>query len=466
MQSIYLFIIILYFSIGCKLFNKTIITGEKVNLVAFVIGSNINVYKEPNYSSETVTTFVNNTQFQIIEKQIKDNDRKNLFWYKVTKDSITGYVSEDEEKRIDKPNLTTIEDFSIEEDFLVNADSLRLREIPSLTGKVLTNLVRNTKVKVIGRSKIYETIDNRHDYWVKVKTENSTIGFCFHGFLYPNSLIEGYDTKRVNDFFEYKEGMIFYKSIDDPTPQPITKLFGNMIINLQTGDILPIEYIHKKGSSIFYEVNTEVTSSNINSFETSHISGFFKASDLRRITSILEFTFEKYGFKDKDFYEFLKRNPKNKNLDLRKVKLTPIKHNSMELFHVLISYDSYVSSSDTSEAIIYIKKEGEYLEIFKQEGRYSDDVELHDFDNDGISELILKDHGRMSSTYRLYKISSNRLVEILKLKIGEPFTEADSVFASYKLEGDFLKLKFNLDGSTSDKDKTYKYVKGNFVLNK
>jgi len=67
-------------------------------------------------------------------------------------------------------------------DYYLTQDNLRLRDIASLSGKVLTVISAYDWVKILEEGK-EETIDGITSVWVKVKLLNNKEGWCFGGYL-------------------------------------------------------------------------------------------------------------------------------------------------------------------------------------------------------------------------------------------------------------------------------------------
>ena len=61
----------------------------------------------------------------------------------------------------------------------VNAEKANLRIAPLAIASILEILVKNTPVKIIGRTKNKVKIGKNMDYWYRIKLENKTEGWIY-----------------------------------------------------------------------------------------------------------------------------------------------------------------------------------------------------------------------------------------------------------------------------------------------
>ncbi len=74
-------------------------------------------------------------------------------------------------------------DYNIKEgDLTPTVNNLRLRESPSLNGKIIRSLKQGEKLEVLERGNIVD-VNDVSGHWVKVKTEKGEVGWCFDAYL-------------------------------------------------------------------------------------------------------------------------------------------------------------------------------------------------------------------------------------------------------------------------------------------
>jgi len=93
-------------------------------------------------------------------------DGEKGYWIKVMTDKkVTGWIFHIQNKL-----------------FFSKVDTLRLRESPSIDGKIIRNLIKGEKLELLEKGKV-ETINGVKGTWVKVKTEQGEVGWCFDAYL-------------------------------------------------------------------------------------------------------------------------------------------------------------------------------------------------------------------------------------------------------------------------------------------
>jgi uncharacterized protein YgiM (DUF1202 family) len=138
-------IFLVLFSVSCK--KEKNLTKS---LTSYVIGnSTVSLYEKMDVTSKIILSLEQNTEFQILEKEIVDPVNKKLSWYKVAYNDKLAYVSE---RDYESNNISIFETEKSTEPYYVLASSLRLRKSPTLTGEIITNLPQKTQVTILEKS--------------------------------------------------------------------------------------------------------------------------------------------------------------------------------------------------------------------------------------------------------------------------------------------------------------------------
>ena len=127
---------------------------------ATVIGTSLNVRKEPNMDSSKIDTLKLGQKVSV--------SKQSGEWYFITYNSITGYVNG---KYLDFTNKPIVEKQAPSEKTTatVTGTVLNIRKTASLKGEVIGKLYENNKVNVISTS----------DEWVEISTTDGITGFIY-----------------------------------------------------------------------------------------------------------------------------------------------------------------------------------------------------------------------------------------------------------------------------------------------
>jgi hypothetical protein len=66
---------------------------------------------------------------------------------------------------------------------VINDNNVNIRTLPSLTGKIITQLNNDSEIKVIGISSNTQIIDNFNGHWINIVLQNNTIGWVFEKYV-------------------------------------------------------------------------------------------------------------------------------------------------------------------------------------------------------------------------------------------------------------------------------------------
>jgi hypothetical protein len=66
---------------------------------------------------------------------------------------------------------------------IINDNNVNIRNLPSLTGKIITQLNNGSKIKVIGISPGRQFIDNFNGHWINIALSNDSVGWVFEKYV-------------------------------------------------------------------------------------------------------------------------------------------------------------------------------------------------------------------------------------------------------------------------------------------
>ncbi len=384
-------------------------------ILSYVISDKaIPIYSEPDFKSKILVSKSIDSELKLLEHGIINKAFEKIKWFKVSLGEQLGYLSE---LSLEKKEIVVLEDVTPYES-IVNASSLRIRKSPSLNSGILASVSENTPIQVIAHGKNPEFIDNKNDIWVKVKLQDGKIGFCFKGFLN-----DGLD-KSIGE--EIGFGLVLIKSklnlLIHPKGEIISEETNNQI---KDDGIYPVKSTAIVNGKKFFHIKEKFFScEQFECYSNSEIDFWILEKDVEHHKKTLsELTEEKFGFKDKEMLGLIKKT--NSDFDVRNIKITKLGKvkSGDEFFLTEINFDTdWVKSSSNYLTKIFMKSKDSYLEIHSGNSSQNS-VKLHDFNSDGINELIFESYGRMSSETVIYVINNNKLEKVLELTSGEVYSE-------------------------------------------
>ena len=406
-------IFLVLFSVSCK--KEKNLTKS---LTSYVIGnSTVSLYEKMDVTSKIILSLEQNTEFQILEKEIVDPVNKKLSWYKVAYNDKLAYVSE---RDYESNNISIFETEKSTEPYYVLASSLRLRKSPTLTGEIITNLPQKTQVTILEKSVKSQQIDGKYDYWVKVKTQDGKIGFSYRGYLitglhpeWKEEVANGYMViKDTSEFLDAPAGEKVETSESDP----------NLFDVIQAGDIVPALTKATVNGKVYYQVKERYEEPELMSIiRDGNIFFWIEASKVDYFgPSIADYTKAKFGFENEGLFNALKANIGNK-FDTRKVTTKPMGRNESGYSYLYVKIDTSTAIYKGYENMsrIYQEHNGEYSEIFSETTGGWNSIEFYDFNKDGKEEFAIDYSGRMSSRKVFYLIQNNKPKELLSIESGE-----------------------------------------------
>ncbi len=93
-------------------------------------------------------------------------------------------VSPRRERKLKKLLIKTLKLIGIQNSYaVITAYSLRIRETTNTRSKVQGTVKAGEIVKILGKSKLKQNIDNIEDYWYKIQSKSGIVGWCFGGYM-------------------------------------------------------------------------------------------------------------------------------------------------------------------------------------------------------------------------------------------------------------------------------------------
>jgi hypothetical protein len=439
-------------------------------MTSFVMTStSLPVYASPDLKAKSIHSLNTNSEFKILEHGIINLAFDKIRWFKVQQENITGYLSE---QVLEKKEISTFEEFSSPEVLTVSVNSLFVRKNPSQNSAIISKLTLNSKVEALARGSNLDNIEDKQDYWVKVKTKDGKIGFCFNAFLIGDLNAE-WNEEVANGFIDIKNVTGIIKNPAEEKLKEGSEAEGeekNFFFKAKVDDIFPVKTKAIFKGKTYYSIS-ESYLNNCNIWggceESGRMEFWIPSEDVEVFSSSLaDYTFRKYGYENEEVFQYVK-SKLGSNIDVRNISSAPIGENSegISFFILKANYGtSFTTRGNFSYTGIIQMKNGNYSEIHKIDG--SEMVKLHDFDKDGVSEIMLESSGRMSSSTAYYTIKNKKLIEILNL-YDDPETEGTS-----KIEDDKVIYTQSVrDPTTGDftgktETTTYLYQNGKFIKSK
>jgi hypothetical protein len=128
----------------------------------------------PNIDEKTIYYISKNDKFTIFKEADYDKKNNGKWVFIEINDFISGWVLDS--------YIIKEKDYVNSIKYIPKVDNLRLRESPSIDGKIIRLLTKNEKLEFMERGK-EETINGIKGYWINIKTEKGETGWCFDGYL-------------------------------------------------------------------------------------------------------------------------------------------------------------------------------------------------------------------------------------------------------------------------------------------
>ncbi|WP_235596805.1 SH3 domain-containing protein [Leptospira alstonii] len=377
----------------------------------YVLTDGLCIHKDPTYKSECAEKLERGKSVKILEYKIRDKEKKsNLLWYRILSDKTDGFISLDEE--INKGSFATI--FPTNKNTLyVDASSLRVRSLPSLSGDIIESLPKGTAVSLLGNTPFKIKIENKYDGWSEVQIPSGKIGFSYSGFLIHNT-----STNVVTNSKSLPGIFVLYNDKATIWSEPGTKAGQLNTCNSENLEkYLNIIDATTVNNVKYYLVNRRINYYGFNSLEPMGcINGWIAETEGDPIEDFYEWSLKEYGGNfDPDLIEII-HNSGGHFQDLRTLQVNELGNSGKKgesLYEV--SYDELDSDFNQSERIrrLYGKTKDGYFVLLDHLGgeSYSED-----FDKDGINEWVVKTSLRSGEQTIYYTRKENSLVPFLKVE--------------------------------------------------
>ncbi|WP_167483004.1 SH3 domain-containing protein [Leptospira perdikensis] len=387
------------------------------------------LHQSPSVLSLCTLRLTPGTKVEVLEKNIKNeaNDRY-MNWYKIRTNQQIGFVSQDEEEirlkfSVIIPNLT-------EWKMVVTASSLRLRELPSLSAKVITSLRNGEIITAFGSSAHKFKVEDKWDSWIQVKTNSGISGFSYGGFLREVKD----ETEAVLTNEEIISGFVVLTQ-DQPTfwlePNKVkltdkddSDNFGapkSLLKHTKSGLRFPALKKAVVEGETYYYLEREFCYYSINSRDCEgNLSGWVSSNDLEYVKdSLYEKTLADYPEKEQlPLIQFLHNQNENPLEDVSTLKVNQLPLNDNQLNKVWdVSYkkldNSYNAEWEPRQLIRQVSND-----FYVLTENYSDS-EIIDIDGDGISEWKSTKSGRADYSLHIYSLQNSKFVQILQMETND-----------------------------------------------
>lgn len=450
-MRIFLFIILVLF-VYCKKFSSGGIVYKNPVLSYVISEKAIPIYSEPNRNSKILISKHIDSEITLLEHSILDSASEKIKWFKVSLGDKFGYLSE---LSLEKKEVVVFEKIS-PYSAKVTASNLRIRKSPSLTSATLTLVAQDSTLKVLEHGNKTELIDNRNDIWVKVELDNKTVGFCFKGFLDSGSSAEEGE--------EIISGYILLNSKEELKASLDEKSFPNMKETIPNNGIFPVSSKKSFEGKLYYKVYTQYSHC-INNCESFELNFWASANTVEYSNqSLADFTYKKFGFNNQTVFEILKTS--NPEFDVRNISVKSLgKKSDNEFILVELNLDTdWIKSRTNFFHKLFLNSKGNYSEILSEIDSYSSNaIQIKDFNNDGLFEVIAEINGRESSETVFYTIEKNKLVESLRLNSGMNYENEREMITSYEIKNDQIIYKETDNKSNKEKITKYGFKNNKFV---
>jgi hypothetical protein len=148
--------------------------------IGFTVTDSIPVYKEYKLGSSVYFHLTVDSQVKLNGFFKTKYQGILLDWIGIKTNETTGYIPG---SYLTKKGLSVFNALDEKKTGMITASYLRVREKPSLTANVITQVPRGSTVTILMEGLTLQTIEDRTDKWVQVQTRDGKIGFSFKGFI-------------------------------------------------------------------------------------------------------------------------------------------------------------------------------------------------------------------------------------------------------------------------------------------
>ncbi len=430
------------------LFFATLLSCQRNTAIAvsYIIGDSVPIHAEPVRTAKVIGNPARNTKIEILEKSIEEkaNGNNPSFWYRVRFAEATGYISYNEE--IIRRNIATFEPYREPMSGLVTASSLRLREAPTLTGKVLTALPNKTIVSVLARGSQPQTIDGKSQVWFQVRAPEGQIGFSFAAYIYQGTAQEIQELKDKG--FEKVDG---FARITTDNPQFFSSAGGPQLTEKDPADCgeISLNLLPKKDGYVRVDMTKIAAGKTYFHFKwrmdvaaCAEVQGWVSSEDAIFVKDVFDDSLllarQRASEKnlDKDFLRAV-NNSAGENLNVLQTQskeLPVLEKEATEVIYRLVEATTGDGSdSPATKKMILARRTGTWVVL----GRFDvDETQIRDIDGDSTFEVITEISDRSQSTMTFFALKGGKYVELIKFNLpgqSGPPSEPTAILDPYVL---------------------------------
>lgn len=358
------------------------------NGIGFTVIDKIPVYKEYKMESTVLFHLPIDSEIQITGFLKTEFRNITLDWIEIKKDESKGYIPA---SYLAKQGLSVFNPME-EKKGMITASYLRVREKPSLAAKTITQVPKGSTVTILMEGITLQTIEERTDKWVQIKTNDGKIGFSFKGFIqdvFEKDLPEtdsGYIELTSLDLKYWKvPGKVLIQEPVDTNPDDYCKI--TLAAYPNPGSILKISEKKAINSKTYYKMDHQ--NSDCNFACPCGLLGFhetwFSEEQVKYIPEADITDYSLSRFEKIEHKELLKEYAKMRNnrVNYSYIKVLEKKFKNLsgiekEIFEVR---DEYLNS-----VRVFLKKESQYQLLIG--GSHCNSYNYIDINGDGIFEII------------------------------------------------------------------------------
>lgn len=445
--------------------------------IGFTVIDNIPVYEEYRMGSRVVQHLPMNSQIKILSYIKAKHQGITLEWIEININDTKGFIAG---SYLIKNALSIFNPLKEDKFGIITASALRVREKPSLTANTIAQVLRGSIVTILMEGLTLQTIENRTDKWVQIKTSDGKIGFSFKGFIQNVFQRESNDVD--SGYIELADSEMKYWKIPGESliKEPVENNSDDTCrLNIQSyprqGEILKVSEKAVVDSKTYYRMDHHNPGCD-NACPCGHFDfddTWFSEEQVKYISEadISDYTLSKYE--------------KTEHIDLLK-EYAKMRNNSVNFTHVKVLERKFKTLSNVENEVfevrdeyansvrVFLKIENQYK--FLVGGNICDSYAYEDINADGILEIIESSGGWNGSNN-----SYTNKVFYLKKGIYENIFEYNTLYDyEFRKEGKFedsklilthYRKRYDKNGELTDQEnielkKIYTFKNGSFTLTK
>ncbi|MBK8396534.1 MAG: SH3 domain-containing protein [Leptospiraceae bacterium] len=445
--------------------------------IGFTVIDNIPVYKEYKIGSPLLTHLPIDSELKITGFLKTEYRGIILDWIGIKKEDTVGYIPG---SYLTKQNLAVFNPIE-ERTGMITASYLRVREKPSLTAKVISQVPRGTTVTILMEGITLQTIEDRTDKWVQIKTSDGKIGFSFKGFIQDvfekdlSNTESGYIELTSLDLKYWKSpGKVIIQDPVDGNPDDFCKLL--LKFYPKPGAILKVSEKKTVDSKTYYKMDHHNSGCDFAcpcGLQDFHET-WFSEEQVKYIpeADITDYSLSKY--EKTEYMELLKEYAKMRNnkvnysyIKFLEKKIKTLSGLENEIFELRDEYANSVR--------VFLKKENQFQLLLG--GSHCNSYSYIDINGDGIFEITEtsggNDGGGQSYTNKVFYLKKGIYEKIFEYntmysqeyRIDAELNNSNIILTHYRRQYDQEKGEFT-DQEDVELTEIYTFKNGNFTLTK